>query len=378
MEAKKEGQGISMTSEYKLTAPTPNPGQRKCIDGIGTGKSSLVYDILGKDEEDAIFETLNNEIKWREMSHKRGLVPRLICNQSTVYKSTKTAEGDNDTLDLFHPVYRHEGLAAGAANPPPLISWTPYVANIKKTAEEICGHPFNHALIQLYRSGDDYINEHADKTLDIMEGSYICNYSCGALRTMILRLKKGARETANETGFAPSEKQIPAQPCISKKEQQEVDNQKEQERNKLRIPMTHNSLFLLDPHTNRYMLHSIKRDKRPNCEKTEDELKEGGARISITFRWIHTFERISDAILFGGGSKRKNIKVDEKNSIVSVIEYGDQPVKDATSKGDTNHCKDDGETMLIAFSKENSEAESFNWEEIYGCGFDAKEAPNFV
>ena len=145
--------------------------------------------------------------------------------------------------------------------------------------------------------------------------------------------------------------------------------------------MTHNSLFLLDPHTNRYMLHSIKRDKRPVCEKTEEELKEGGARISITFRWIHTFERISDGVLFGGGSRRKNIEVNEDDSTI-CLQANENSAEDILYVSNENSSSqtviEDGDKMLFGFSQENSDAKAFNWSAVYGSGFDAKEAPNFV
>jgi alkylated DNA repair dioxygenase AlkB len=53
-------------------------------------------------------------------------------------------------------------------------------------------------LIQLYRTGADYISEHSDKTIDVVRGSFIVNLSLGARRTMTLRTKKDA--TANTTG----------------------------------------------------------------------------------------------------------------------------------------------------------------------------------
>jgi len=362
-------QTVSPNFGYKLEVPIPKLNGRTCKAGIGTGNSCLVENVLSEAESQDIFKNLNNEIKWGEMSHKGGLVPRLVCNEGTIY-SDSTEQCKNPSK--FIPVYRHP-----AANPPPLVNWTTHVNKIRKIAEEICGHPLNHALIQLYRSGDDYISEHADKTLDIMEGSYICNYSCGAQRTMILRPKKGAREHKDANNSLCSDNASKNHVSVSKKDHKEHDKKVEEDRKKLRIPMHHNSLFLLDPNTNRYMLHSIKRDKRPICEKTVEELREGGAQISITFRWIHTFERQSDGKLFGGGSRRKRILVKEKECVIfndnaDDISDSNLDAQDATS------MKEDGELMLIGFSKENTEAESFDWDNVYGCGFDAKEAPNFV
>ena len=198
---------------------------------------------------------------------------------------------------------------------------------------------------------------------------------------MVLRLKKGARagrmyDAATCTYTSELTHTVLDEHPTTKKEQKEITKKKEEDRQKSRIPMKHNSLFLLDPHTNRHMLHSIKRDKRPSCEKTDEELKEGGARISITFRWIHTFERISDGMLFGGGSIRKEIQVDEAGRKLSITQYIDKPEgNDTSSINNPSQCQNDGHKMLLGFSKENSDGDTFNWMEVYGSGFDAKEAP---
>ena len=53
-------------------------------------------------------------------------------------------------------------------------------------------------LIQLYRTGADYIPEHSDKTIDVVRGSRIVNLYLGARRTMTLRTKKDV--TGSEQG----------------------------------------------------------------------------------------------------------------------------------------------------------------------------------
>ena len=61
---------------------------------------------------------------------------------------------------------------------------------LRRAVEAEVGHPINHALIQLYREGNDFISEHADKTLDVVAGSSIVNFSLGASRTMVLAQKR--------------------------------------------------------------------------------------------------------------------------------------------------------------------------------------------
>ena len=53
---------------------------------------------------------------------------------------------------------------------------------IRERVEKILQHPVNHVLIQYYRTGNDYISEHSDKTIDVIRGSKIVNVSLGAER----------------------------------------------------------------------------------------------------------------------------------------------------------------------------------------------------
>lgn len=87
------------------------------------------------------------------MNHKGSQVPRLISIQ-----------GDLGP-DGEQPLYRHP-----ADEQPELVSWTPMALASRDIVAERVGQPFNHALIQKYRSGRDNIGEHADKTLDILLG----------------------------------------------------------------------------------------------------------------------------------------------------------------------------------------------------------------
>lgn len=154
---------------------------------------------------------------------------------------------------------------------------------------------FNHVLIQLYRDGLDYIGEHSDKTLDIEKNSNIVNYTIGCTRMM--RLKQKNKLTKQN----------------------------------IKIPLKHNSIFVLDWQTNRKYLHYIKQDRRDIKEKNEDELRNNGERISFTFRTIATFVD-KDNNVIGQGKEFKKIEPDLD--------------------------------MLYAFSKENHD-ENFDWEKYY-------------
>ncbi|EKV16084.1 Isochorismatase family protein family [Penicillium digitatum] len=214
------------------------------------------------------------------------------------------------------PIYRHP-----ADESPPFKPFTPAVDEVRMAVEQILGHPLNHVLIQLYRDGQDRISEHSDKTLDIVPGSFICNVSLGAERVMVLRTKASASEHEGGT-----------EPC----------------RTTQRVPLPHKSLFVLGPQTNLRWLHGIRADKRPNAARSTEEQAYGGQRISLTFRQIGTFIDPVANTIWGQGAVSKTL--DQARTVV----HGD-PAETAR--------------LIGAFGQENRDTE-FNWNAVYGGGFD--------
>jgi hypothetical protein len=258
------------------------------------------------------------------MSHQGGEVPRLVAVQGTV-------DGEGN-----YPIYRHPSDES-----PPLLPFSPTVSLIKTHVEKAIGHEVNHVLIQLYRSGQDYISEHSDKTLDIAHGSYICNVSLGAERTMVFRTKRvdkdPSRRHTNTTSPAPS----PSRPPSTT----EVPGPK---REVVRTSLPHNSLVRMGLATNSRWLHAIRQDKRLTNQKSSAELACSGERISLTFRKIATFTDANQSLIWGQGATSKT-----RNSAQSVIN-GQTPeaVRMLQAFGTENHCSD------------------FDWEGVYGGGFD--------
>ncbi|PGH27433.1 hypothetical protein AJ80_00911 [Polytolypa hystricis UAMH7299] len=282
-------------------------------DAIGEGDSRIIYDLnLPSDA----FELIRDEVKWQKMYHLSGEVPRLVAVQGAV-------QPDNSI-----PIYRHP-----ADESPPLLSFTKTVDVLREAVEKILGHPLNHVLIQLYRDGQDRISEHSDKTLDIVRGSYICNVSLGAERVMTLRTKVSAK----------AEKQADSN----------VAKDSDPERQSQRVPLPHNSLFILGENTNKVWLHGIRPDKRPESTKTPEELAFNGQRISLTFRNIGTFINPEADTIWGQGAVSKT-----KENAQEVI-HGE--------------CVET-EGMIRAFGQEN-QRNDFNWDANYGRGFNVV---NFV
>jgi len=214
-----------------------------------------------------------------------------------------------------YPIYRHP-----ADESPPLHPFSPTVSKIRTHVERALQHPVNHVLIQLYRTGADYISEHSDKTIDVVRDSRIVNLSLGARRTMTLKTKKDSGGDGD-------------------------DDEQRAPRRTQRVPLPHNSLFVMGLQTNARWMHSVHTDKRPEGTK---EPAERGARISLTFRRIGTFLTPPPAQrIYGQGATGKT-----RAEARPVVQGGAQ-----------------AERLLVAFGAENHQSE-FDWDEAYGEGSD--------
>jgi alkylated DNA repair dioxygenase AlkB len=126
------------------------------IVGLGAGDSYLMLSVTDTIDQSlaTLFERVRDEITWEEMYHKGNAVPRLVCMQGTFVQ--------NESGEVVgEPIYRHP-----ADQQPPMCSWTPTVDILRQLVSDAVAQPLNHVLIQWYRSGDDYISEHADKVSD--------------------------------------------------------------------------------------------------------------------------------------------------------------------------------------------------------------------
>jgi len=185
-------------------------------------------------------------------------------------------------------------------------------------------HPVNHVLIQYYRSGKDYISEHSDKTIDVVRGTNIVNVSLGAQRVMTLRTKRDRLQ-----------------------QEQERDGETTSSRDTQRIPLPHNSMFVMGPETNAQWLHGINHDNRPVKIKSEAEQFNNGERISLTFRMIGTFLTADEKMIYGQGAQGKT----REQARPVIIGTGE------------------AEKLIKAFGEENQRTD-FDWEANYGIGYD--------
>ncbi|MBL8683919.1 MAG: isochorismatase family protein [Myxococcales bacterium] len=236
-----EGLGCSVRSIAELAMDSAD---EVVLRGLGSGDSALhcnVFGALGADRG-ALFDTLAHEIEWNVMMHRGGEVPRRVAIQGAIEGSVE-------------PLYRHP-----ADEQPVMVSFSPTVDAIRRAVEARTGHPLNHCLAQLYRTGRDWISAHSDKTLDLERPSFVVNASFGRTRTMLFEPKvKGAVATQ-------------------------------------KVPLPDGSVLLMGLGTNRERFHEIKQ---------EGQSDDDGPRISLTFRWIGTFYDRETRAVWGVGSPAK-------------------------------------------------------------------------
>eukprot|EP01064_Diplonema_japonicum_P031492 TRINITY_DN5661_c0_g5_i1.p1 TRINITY_DN5661_c0_g5~~TRINITY_DN5661_c0_g5_i1.p1 ORF type:complete len:835 (+),score=208.17 TRINITY_DN5661_c0_g5_i1:69-2573(+) len=274
----------------------------KPVVGVGAGDTELHFGLLPEDVAEGCYERLEEEIEWFTMYHMGGEVPRLVATQGEI-------EGG------VEPCYRHP-----ADEQPVMRPWTPEVDVIRKAVEKRLGVKLNHALIQLYRGGKDFISPHADKTLDITRNTPIINVSMGRTRDMLVTSKKDV--------------------AMAKKI-------------KHRVSLVHNSVFSFGWDSNLRCLHTIKPDKRPISQMRPDERHSNGSRISLTFRNISTF-KLPTGELYGQGAVHKT-----KGELLAAM-----PLPARTAEETENEVRD----MIYAFGAENSSS-LFDWDKKYGKGF---------
>ncbi|KAK3291506.1 uncharacterized protein B0H64DRAFT_348758 [Chaetomium fimeti] len=327
------------SSPHNMTEPqaTPVVGEALC-----EGDTHVITNVLPPPLAADGFERLLEEVSWASMSHMGGEVPRRIAVQGAV--------ADDGSM----PVYRHP-----ADESPPLLPFSPTVLQIKAEIEKHLGHPLNHVLIQHYRTGNDYISEHSDKTLDIAPGTFIANVSLGAERTMILRTKRPPKDKHTSTTTTTTTTASPTKPeeAPSKEEPQpqpqptsaEPPATPEPPRQTHRAALPHNSLMRMGLRTNTRWLHAIRQDKRADRDRTAPERAFGGARVSLTFRQIGTFIDAAQAVIWGQGATSKT-----RGGARAVV----------------NGQTEDAVRLLKAFGAENNRGEGFVWDEWYGAGFD--------
>jgi alkylated DNA repair dioxygenase AlkB len=77
----------------------------------------------------------------------------------------------------------------------------PWPSGLREVRDRL-GEPFNYALVNWYRDGEDYIGWHSDKEADLAPEASIASLSLGAERRFLLRDRKGKGDRTVEVPLA--------------------------------------------------------------------------------------------------------------------------------------------------------------------------------
>lgn len=214
------------------------------ISMFGSGDNTLIDNFLSNDEADTSFANLiGGEIQYQQWHHMPDNKKNLVS-----LSRLKIAMADTDENGWI-PHYRfpvnnqeHHGV----------IPFSETVRKIKNKLIEKTGIQYNHAVVLLYRDGNDCIGFHKDKVLDLLESAPIASISLGQNRVYMLR----------DNIHNPTKSQ--------------------------EIILSHGTLLLLGMETNNHFYHSI--------PMTGQQLT---PRVSLTFRVVKTFKNINTGELRG-------------------------------------------------------------------------------
>lgn len=253
--------------------------------GLGAGDTELLLDVVplieyedGEecDENNSNFvKKLLSELKFEGMvGSKDEELPRL-----------QNLQADLPLVDgsTVIPMYRYPGNYSGSEWP--TNPWSPTTLYIKRCAEmalqPLYHQHMNHAVCNYYRHGDDNIQHHSDKDLDLNRDGVIVSVSLGSMRVMELRDRRFPHDIS-------------------------------------RIELPPGSMFVLGPYTNANFTHSILPVLDADEARTErrqldyfsgsghygEQIRSiiaGGGRISLTFRDARSFLDVKSNRLFGQG-----------------------------------------------------------------------------
>ncbi len=242
--------------------------------GLGAGDSEIIPNIIHDlDDGDLNLHKETRPHVWAERiiselefggfkGHKREELPRLQNLQADISAG-------------LVPVYRYPGNYRG--DEWKTYQWAPLSFRIKKAVEKnlqpLVQQEMNHCVTNYYRDGNDFIDHHSDKTLDLDKKGVIISVSLGDERILELKRRTAPRDT-------------------------------------MRIPLPHGSMLVLGPYTNQLFTHSILAKK----ESTQP-------RISLTYRRVLTFLDSATGKLFGEGVSTDSLSEIRKSSRVEDVSF---------------------------------------------------------
>ena len=129
---------------------------------------------LAPDEAHALMTCLREELVWEER-------PIIAQGKEVLQRRLIAWAGELP--------YRYSGQTLEPRTP------TETLRGLMERIEAFVGHPFNHAVLNLYRDGRDHMSMHADNEPELGRDPTIASLSLGAARRFVLKPKdKRARK----------------------------------------------------------------------------------------------------------------------------------------------------------------------------------------
>ncbi|XP_016516942.1 alpha-ketoglutarate-dependent dioxygenase alkB homolog 3 isoform X2 [Poecilia formosa] len=183
--------------------------------------------FLTPEEADWMFSKLLAELPWSQKTNYRlGEAyeePRLTC-----------------WFGELPYTYSHSTMAANT-------QWHPLLVALREAVEQASGCTFNSLLCNLYRDGHDSIGWHSDDEASLGPTPTIASLSLGDTRAFSLRKQPSAEDNGDYTYVE-----------------------------RIRIPLSHGTLLLMEGATQDDWQHQVAK-----------EYHDRGPRINLTFRTVH-------------------------------------------------------------------------------------------
>lgn len=139
---------------------------------VEQGEILFKSNFFSHQESDHLFKALRAELPWEQRSIK-------MFGKSVLQPRLQAWCGDAN--------YTYSGLTM---RPTP---WTPELLFIKSRIESVCDVQFNSVLVNLYRSGEDYMGWHSDNEKELGRNPVIASVSLGASRRFLLKHKSSGK-----------------------------------------------------------------------------------------------------------------------------------------------------------------------------------------
>lgn len=240
-----------------------NHNNNESLYGLGAGDTELILNVV-EDVQNELLDKVENELEWGGFKGNVGeVLPRLQNMQADI-----EVNSSNDISTI--PVYRYPGNYRG--DEWETYQWGPTSKMICTAVEEklLVKQKMNHCVANLYRDGNDFIDHHSDKDLDLHKNGVIVSFSLGTERIMEIRRRSNPKDIT-------------------------------------RILLPRYSMLVLGPKTNAQFTHSILKQESANNnnnndDKSGDSKTKSEPRISLTFRNCTTIMDKRTGRLIGEGS----------------------------------------------------------------------------